>query len=374
MPSISKPRKERQRHRYYWVVSLGKRLTHERRRKHYFRSRKDAAEFVRQTESSRQELGRESVIIPLELRAEALACDRRLRPHAATITQAVNFFLRHIELKAKSKTFEEIREEFIRSRRAMNCRIRTLVQYESYLRVIAEEFGKAFVTEITTPDIEDWLEESDWAVRTKRNYLVTIGTVLDFALKRGYIAQNPTIGIARPILDDKPPGILSPSQARHLLEKAQAITPKIVQALAISLFAGLRRSEVCTLHWCEIDLATKTIEVKGSKAKTRQRRIVTISDNLFLWLSLAREKSGPIFPSNSPDAFGELLRECAVAAEVKPWPHNAARHSFASYYYAKTQDELKTAAQMGNSPSVLFRHYRALVKGEAVEDYWAIAP
>jgi integrase/recombinase XerD len=191
------------------------------------------------------------------------------------------------------------------------------------------------------------LEESDWAVRTKRNYLVTMGTVLDFALKRGDVGSNPTIGIARPILDDKAPGILSPSQARDLLKKAQIIAPQIVPALAISLFAGLRRSEVCALHWCEIDLPTKAIEVKGSKAKTRQRRIVTIADNLFLWLNAEREKSGPIFPSSSPDAFGELLRECGVAAEIKPWPHNAARHSFASHYYAKTQDELKTAAQMG---------------------------
>jgi hypothetical protein len=142
MAPISKPRKERPRGRYYWVLSLGKRHTNEGRRKRYFRSRKEATEFINQTENSQRELGRESVLIPLELRAEALACDRRLRQHAATITQAVNFFLRHIELKAKSKTFEEIRDEFIRSRRAMNCRIRTLVQYESYLRVIAEEFGR----------------------------------------------------------------------------------------------------------------------------------------------------------------------------------------------------------------------------------------
>ena len=374
MASIPKPRKEHQRGRYYWVVSIGKRYTNDCRKKRYFRSRHDALEFVKQTEKSYRELGRESVLIPLELRAEALACDRRVREHAATLTQAVNFFLRHLEVKNKCKTLTEVCDEFIRSRRAMNCRARTIVQYESYLRVIAEEFGASFVHEIARADIEDWLEESEWAVRTKRNYLVTFGTILDFALKRGYVSANPTTQISRPILDDKPPGILTPDQTRDLLNRANSIAPLLVPALAISLFAGLRRSEVCTLQWCEVDFTTKAIEVKGAKAKTRQRRIVAISDNLLLWLAARKLRSGDVFPTGNADRFGELLRACATAAGIIPWPHNAARHSFASYFYAKTQDELKTAAQMGNSPTVVFRHYRAVVKGEAINQYWRIEP
>ena len=59
-------------------------------------------------------------------------------------------------------------------------------------------------------------------------------------------------------------------------------------------------------------------------------------------------------------------------AGIKPWPQNAMRHSFGSYFYAKTKNENLTAAEMGNSPAMVFRHYRALVRSEEVEKYWGI--
>lgn len=106
------------------------------------------------------------------------------------------------------------------------------------------------------------------------------------------------------------------------------------------------------------------------ESKVEYRKL--FCDLMQRYLNQTQYPSGPIFPSSSADTFGELLRDCATVAAITPWPHNAARHSFASGYYAKTQDENKTAGQMGNSPSVLFRHYRALAKGGAVEEYWNI--
>ena len=53
---------------------------------------------------------------------------------------------------------------------------------------------------------------------------------------------------------------------------------------------------------------------------------------------------------------------------------NALRHSFGSYHYASQADENRTAAEMGNSPAVIFRHYRALVKPEAAARFWKLVP
>jgi hypothetical protein len=50
------------------------------------------------------------------------------------------------------------------------------------------------------------------------------------------------------------------------------------------------------------------------------------------------------------------------------------RHSFGSYFPGRTKDENLTASEMGNSPSVIIRHYRALVRDADVEEYWRIGP
>ena len=50
------------------------------------------------------------------------------------------------------------------------------------------------------------------------------------------------------------------------------------------------------------------------------------------------------------------------------------RHSFGSYFLGKTKDENLTASEMGNSPEVIIKHYRALVRDADVRLYWCVAP
>jgi len=150
--------------------------------------------------------------------------------------------------------------------------------------------------------------------------------------------------------------------------------PLMVPGIAIGLFAGLRRSEVCALDWSEIDLDERYIEVKAAKAKARQRRLVTISDNLAAWLKPYAEAKGPVTSSTNEDVFGERLKDISQASGIKEWPHNALRHSFGSYFFAKSKDENRTAAEMGNTPGVVFKHYRALVRNGDEEKYWKINP
>ena len=272
------------------------------------------------------------------------------------------------------KTIGELKEEFIKSRKAMNCRPRTMVQYESYLRVICSTFGKSDVKKILRQDIEDWLEESDWSPRTRKNYLVTLTTILNFAAGKGYRADNPAATIDRPILDDRPVGILTVEQARGLLRVARENDPAMLPALAIGLFAGLRRSELFALDWAEISHEHRTIEVKGIKAKTRQRRLVSVTDNLLAWLNPYRKINGAIPPEHNIDVFSERLRDLAAKAAIIPWPHNAMRHSFGSYFLGKSKDENLTASEMGNSPDVIIKHYRALVREAEVVRYWGTMP
>ena len=149
---------------------------------------------------------------------------------------------------------------------------------------------------ITREDLEEWLDESDWAARTKCNKLTTLTTYYTFAIEKGFCNVNPVTNIKRPKVDDEPIGVLTPEQTQALLNQAAKDHKKMVGGLAIAIFGGLRRSEVCGLDWDEVHLQEREIEVLASKAKTRQRRVVQINETLakWLWFSTGSETSRPV--------------------------------------------------------------------------------
>ena len=74
--------------------------------------------------------------------------------------------------------------------KTIGCKERTLAQYRSYTKVICAEFGSTKVARIAQADIEDWLSESEWAPRTRKNYLVTLMTLFEWARDRGYLVTS----------------------------------------------------------------------------------------------------------------------------------------------------------------------------------------
>ena len=68
------------------------------------------------------------------------------------------------------------------------------------------------------------------------------------------------------------------------------------------------------------------------------------------------------------------LRVAAAKAAGFSWKRNALRHSFCSYRLAQTQDAARVALEAGNSPQMLFQHYRELVTPKDAKRWFAIAP
>ena len=70
--------------------------------------------------------------------------------------------------------------------------------------------------------------------------------------------------------------------------------------------------------------------------------------------------------------YADKLKHVLEKAKLrKEWDQNALRHSFASYHYAKYKNENETASLMGNSPQMVFQHYRELVRPDAAEKIFA---
>jgi hypothetical protein len=64
-----------------------------------------------------------------------------------------------------------------------------------------------------------------------------------------------------------------------------------------------------------------------------------------------------------------------VAAQAGiTWKQNVLRHSFISYRLAEIQDVNRVALEAGNSPQMIFKHYRELCTPEQARTWFAIAP
>jgi len=50
------------------------------------------------------------------------------------------------------------------------------------------------------------------------------------------------------------------------------------------------------------------------------------------------------------------------------------RHSFISYRIAKVKNANEVALEAGNSPAVIFKHYRELATEEQADAWFAIVP
>ena len=69
----------------------------------------------------------------------------------------------------------------------------------------------------------------------------------------------------------------------------------------------------------------------------------------------------------------EVGNATASAAQVT-WKSNALRHSFASYRLADVQSAAQVSLEMGNSPQMVFKHYREIVKPSAAKEWFSLFP
>ncbi len=115
------------------------------------------------------------------------------------------------------------------------------------------------------------------------------------------------------------------------------------------------------------------IEITAGNAKTASRRIVPILPNLAEWLKPHAKKTGLLFPADNGTAFNNKQNETSVAAKVK-WKANGLRHSFISYRVADIQNVAQVALEAGNSPGMIFGHYRELVTAEDAKLWFTISP
>jgi integrase len=217
--------------------------------------------------------------------------------------------------------------------------------------------------------IDDWLRSLGCAPRTRNTIHTGVRTFFSWAKSRGYLPRNePTEAeaLTKVKAGETNTEIFTPAQMRLLLHSAPA---RMVPYLALGAFAGLRAAEMARLDWSAIDLTRRIITIRADQAKTASRRLVPITDNLAAWLAphaaRGRLRANPV-----------MQKKAAALAKVLgiEWPPNGLRHSFITYRIAQVKSAEQVALEAGNSPAIIFKHYRELATEAQSAEWFGILP
>jgi len=284
-----------------------------------------------------------------------------------SLREAVEFFLRHHRADVPRLTLAQIAEQFARSRQQSGLSAHYISQCRKTVGDLAKEFPGKTLPDLRTAELDAWLGGLTFVAKTKNGMRIILVACGNWAEGRGYLVKggSPFPAMVRYKETKAPVSLFTPGEMTRLLQKADATLRPF---LALGAFAGLRMAELQRLDWKEIDLIRGFVIVDASKAKTRQRRLVPISDNLKQWLTPYQEASGPVCLHQRPQLAAAKL------CEGLQWQENGLRHSYISYRLAILHDTARVALEAGNSPEVIFGHYRELVTPEDAKAWFEIRP
>ena len=339
-----------------------------KRLRKFFESREAAEQYVKQRSADTRAFGIHFTTIPANERASIGYQLERLKALGWTLAKAVDYIERHGKA-APALPLGTVGDDFLTAKETGGLRPRYLKTLKASIKRFMLGRRQKLISDITPAEIQEYISSNGWKPATMRSYLVDVRTLFAFALKRKFITDNPAMAVDLPKVEELPPGIISPEQASAILEACLNFAPDALPVIVLQLFGGLRRSEAEELSWDAI--GEEFVEVKAHQAKTRRRRLNKITPQLRAWLDLARDAGGKLPAINYADKLKLILEKAKLRQE---WDQNALRHSFASYHFAKFKNENETAALMGNSPQMVFQHYRELVRPEIAEKYFAIMP
>ncbi|AKC82917.1 hypothetical protein IMCC26134_09275 [Verrucomicrobia bacterium IMCC26134] len=299
-----------------------------------------------------------------------------------SLLTAVRFYVDHFsKSEAKSILVKDAVERFLKAKRAEGINVKA--SYEKILpRLRDGELGNLPIEVIGRDQLASWTlsafavegktEAHPETFNTARRRFVTLwrwGRDEGFLPKLARTAPEEIKTRKDVARDQEPIGIMSVPDWKASLVLIWNDAPRLLATLVIAGFCGMRRSELMAQRWADIDLKRGHLRVSKAKRRTPARRLVPICPAARAWLAICNQDGELIGPSWASDHVRARLREAKI-----PCPANALRHSFISYRCAASGSVDQTSQEAGNSPKIVFRHYRELVTPQQGKVWFGIKP
>ncbi|HSE17745.1 MAG TPA: site-specific integrase [Pyrinomonadaceae bacterium] len=183
--------------------------------------------------------------------------------------------------------------------------LRALDRAQRGLTLFKQHFGAMRLSSLRYSDIYHFREKR---LNTQTQYgrprtiasvnreLVVLRRVLNIAMREGWIARNPFNcgdSLISAADENKRERILSRDEETRLFAAIEA-EPKrehLQGVLLLALDCALRRGEIITLKWSDIDLNSRTITVRAFNCKTARSRTVAMTERVYIDLAKRWEQS-----------------------------------------------------------------------------------
>lgn len=301
--------------------------------------------------------------------------------------------------KRKSITYNNILNLWLNTKN--DIKIKSLLNYENLINShIVRTIGNLKINKMKKEDIElffDNLKENKVATSTIKNLMYIIRSSLTFAYNKKYCnyidLSNIRIKTSKINLS-----ILSKEEQNKLETKLKSKVNIRKVCLLLCLYTGIRIGEVCGLKWEDIDFSNKSLRVKRTieriknkdselKSKTlliestpkssSSYRIIPIPNFLIKYLFCYKNDGNYYLLSNSQKLYDPRLLESFYARILKSCNinHNkfhTLRHTFATRSIESKMD-IKTLSEILGHSSIevtlkLYIHPTYEMKRESLEN------
>jgi len=233
---------------------------------------------------------------------------------------------------------------------------------------------KCPITEISNAAINEWLRSLEVAGRTRDNYRDAVHNFFGFAQSEGYLPKE----LPHAARDAKRVNDAGADNEVFTVEEAEKLLgdapERLIPALALKLFSGLRTEEMLLIRWEDIKFDQDVIFLTKDITKTKKRRLPPLLPNLKKWLLPYVHCSGIIAEKwSSAQTLSKSWTNRAEQVGVK-YKKNAMRNSYISYRLAVVKDIAQVALESGNSPAVIQQNYLELVTEPQARRWFAIEP
>lgn len=260
-------------------------------------------------------------------------------------------------------TFEGFADTFIKTHSELNKRPASVRGDKNSLKHLKPYFKNKYLSSITPELVEGYkaFRKGQVSPASINRELALLKTIMAKAVEWKRIAVNPIAGKAVKKFDEgeQEMRFLTADEARRLVNAA---TGPLKPFLIIALNTGMRRNEILTLRWENLDIDKGEIVVRPEVSKSKKRRVVPMNGEVTATL-LKIDKRGPyVFfnretKKNIHDIKGPF-RTARAKAKIKGRLRvHDLRHTAASWMVADGTDIITIKEILGHASVVTTQRY-----------------
>lgn len=291
------------------------------------------------------------------------AAMRRLAKQVA-LQRQVEILEGRFQLQCDDPRFADFREEFLSIHAAKR---RSAGWMKGCLSKFAQQFGNRRLSQITTRDVEWYQAKRGKEVKpaTVNRELAMLKSLYSRAIAWGQATHNPVRGVRFLKENNVRVRYLTSDEGRRL---EAACSPMLAAIVVLARHTGMRRGEILSLRWSDVDFATGFIRVQDSK--NGEGRDVPMNRTVQELLKRHPQRFGSPFvfsgPNGQPlrgDRTYQLFKRACREAGIADFRFHDLRHDCASQLVMAGVDLQTVREVLGHKSLAMTMRYAHLSPG-----------